>query len=216
MRDKKKDAEMMAKKREEMLQTAYELFSKKDINTVAMADIARITGYGNTTLHRYFKSKPVLVVAVATWKWEEYLSERVDRRLDDDFEHMTAAQQLDFYLGAFIELYSDHRDMLRFNQFFNIYVRAEQIDPEVLKPYQELVKELYSRFDGIYEKAKKDHTVRTDISERKLFTATLHLMLAAVTRYAVGLVYQPRDGTTPEEELGLLKDMLIREYALSA
>ncbi len=106
--------------------------------------------------------------------------------------------------------------MLRFNQFFNIYVKAEQIDPEVLKPYQELVKELYSRFDGIYEKAKKDHTVRTDISEQKLFTATLHLMLATVTRYAVGLVYQPRDGTTPEEELGLLKDMLMREYALSA
>ena len=69
MRDKKKDAEMMAKKREHILETAYGLFVEKDINSVSMADIARTTGYGNTTLHRYFRNKTVLVVAVAAWKW---------------------------------------------------------------------------------------------------------------------------------------------------
>ena len=43
-----------------------------------------------------------------------------------------------------------------------------------------------------------------------MFAATLHLMLAAATRYAVGLVYL--DGSDPEQELRLLKNMFLREY----
>ena len=216
MRDKKKDAEMMAKKREDMLETAYGLFSERDINSVSMADIARITGYGNTTLHRYFKSKPVLVVAVATWKWANYFDERADDRKAVNFEKYTAAEQLGYYLDAFIDLYVNHSDMLRFNQFFNIYVKAEQLDTQMLKPYHKMVDQLYEHFDGIYEKAKNDNTVRTDISEEKMFASTLHLMLAVVTRYAVGLVYEPGEGASQKEELILLKDMLMKEYALSA
>lgn len=216
MRDKKKDAEMMAKKREDMLETAYGLFSERDINSVSMADIARITGYGNTTLHRYFKSKPVLVVAVATWKWANYFEDRTNDRIAADYEKMTALDQFGFYLDAFIDLFENHSDMLRFNQSFNIYVRAEQLDTQMLKPYQGMIDRLYCHFDGIYEKAKKDNTVRTDISEKKMFASTVHLMMAAVTRYAVGLVYEPKEDTSPREELELLKDMLMKEYALSA
>ena len=66
----------------------------------------------------------------------------------------------------------------------------------------------------MYKKAEDDGTVRTDLSEQKFFTSTLHLMLAAITRFAVGLVYSPEDGATPEEELFLLKDMLINRYVV--
>ena len=40
--------------------------------------------------------------------------------------------------------------------------------------------------------------------------AAVHLMPAAVTRCAVGLVYH--EGTDPEQELLLLKNMLLREF----
>ena len=43
-----------------------------------------------------------------------------------------------------------------------------------------------------------------------MFSTTLHLMLAAVTRYAVGLVYE--GGTEPEKELTVLKEMLMGRY----
>jgi hypothetical protein len=39
-------------------------------------------------------------------------------------------------------------------------------------------------------------------------------MLAAVTRYAVGLVYH--GGADPEKELTLLKDLLFRQYVVRA
>ena len=41
-------------------------------------------------------------------------------------------------------------------------------------------------------------------------------MLAAVTRYAVGLAYQPEEGSGPEEELALLRDMMVRQYSRAA
>ena len=42
-----------------------------------------------------------------------------------------------------------------------------------------------------------------------IFSTTLHLMLAATTRYAVGLVYESRE---PGKELERLKGMLMREF----
>ena len=44
-----------------------------------------------------------------------------------------------------------------------------------------------------------------------MFSATLHLMLAAVTRYAVGLVYLR--GPDPEQEL-LLRDLLVERFTI--
>ena len=62
-----------------------------------------------------------------------------------------------------------------------------------------MIDALRERFHAVYLKGERDKTLRTDIPEGKMFSATLHLMLAMVTRYAVGLVYDA--GVAPEEEL---------------
>ena len=214
MRDKEKDAAQMAAKRKIMLETAYNLFSDKSIDAVSMADIARETGYGNTTLHRYFKTKTDLVVAVATWKWEAYTWAQLSKRDEFPWDDMKASDQFEYFLDVFIDLYVNHQDMLRFNQFFNIYIRSMQVSGKMLEPYQNMIGIVNRRFASMYKKAEADGTVRTDMSEQKFFTSTLHLMLAAITRFAVGLVYSPEDGATPEEELFLLKDMLINRYVV--
>jgi hypothetical protein len=45
-----------------------------------------------------------------------------------------------------------------------------------------------------------------------MFSTTLHLMLAAVTRYAVGLVYIPASGLDAEKELEKLKEAMLLRY----
>ena len=194
------------------LEKAYELFSTKNIETVSMIQIAKESGYGTITLYRYFSTKPKLVVAVAVWKWGEYLKQNQRRSPSAGFTGMTAAQTFEFYLDSFLDLYENHRDMLRFNQFFNIYVQSEHISPEVMAPYQEITELLKSQFHIIYRKAVEDRSLRTDITEEELFSTTLHLMLAAVTRYAVGLVYIPKDGFDDKKELRTQKEMLINRY----
>ena len=64
----------------------------------------------------------------------------------------------------------------------------------------------------MYLKAVKDETLRTDEPEEKIFSKTLHLMLAAVTRYAVGLAYIPESGFDAMEELETMKEMLLERY----
>ncbi len=212
MRDREKDAAQMAIKRKDFLEKSFELFTNKNIESVSMIEIARECGYGTMTLYRYFSTKPELVVAVATWIWEQTIVENRERRPSLDFEGMTAAQIFAFYLDSFIDLYRNHRDLLRFNQFFNIYIQSERIDPEVMKPYRTMIEGLKSGFHVIYARAEQDRTVRTDQSEKEMFSATLHLMLAAVTRYAIGLVYN--GGSEPEAELILLRDMLLKHYVI--
>ena len=64
----------------------------------------------------------------------------------------------------------------------------------------------------VYERAEQDHTIRMDEPEEEMFSTTLHLMLAAVTRYAVGLVYTPESGFDAEKELEKLKEAMLLRY----
>ena len=84
------------------------------------------------------------------------------------------------------------------------------MDAETIRPYQDMIGELEPPFHEMYVKAQADHTLRTEIPEKEMFSTTLHLMLAAVTRYAVGLVYQA--GTEPEKELETLKELLLIKF----
>ena len=212
MRNPERDAIAEAKRREAFLARGFEMFSERSIEAVAMQDVAKASGYGIATLYRYYSNKAEFCVAIAEWKWGEFFQENRKRRPNDNFEDKTAADMLDFYLESFLELYRKHKALLRFNQLFNIYIRAENIDTGTVDAYRGLMQPIVEYFHVIYEKAKQDGTVRTDISETEMLSTTIHLMLAAVTRYAVGLVYQPEDGFDAEQELEAQKRMLYREF----
>ena len=212
MRDKEKDAAQMAARRQRMLEVAFELFSSKSIEAVSMPQVAKACDCGIATLYRYFNTKLALAVAVSTWAWERGVEEIDVKHGDDELGHMTGAQQFEAFLGHFLELYREHRDLLRFNQIFNIYVQAEGASSEQMAPFLGMIQGVRDRFHSIYEAGQQDGTLRSDVSEDEMFVASVHLMLAATTRYAVGLVYEPNGSTGEEDELVLLKNMLMREY----
>ncbi len=202
----------MIVKRDVFLEKAFELFSAKGITPVSMQDVADASGYGVATLYRYFGTKPILVIAAAAWKWEEFTAKTIRKFSDQDREKMTASEIYKYFLDAFVSMYQNDRRLLRFNQFFNIYIESEQIDQESLKPYQSIVETVREKFHSVYAKGQSDHTLRTDVSEEEMFSTTLHLMLAAVTRYAVGLVYKPVVGFDPVKEIESLREMFLNRY----
>ena len=147
------------------------------------------------------------MLEVGAWVWKQYT--------ENDYACLelpgrTAAEDYEYFLDSFIDLYRNHRDILRFNQFFNIYVQRESIPPEAMRPYNDVIEAIAQRFHVVYERAKEDGTLRTDIPEREMFSVTLHLMLAVVTRYAVGLVYD--GGIEPEHELMVQRNFLLEAY----
>ena len=214
MAGRKKNPMQTKATRTAFLEKAYELFSSKNIESVSMVEIAKKSGYGTITLYRYYSTKPILVVAVAVWKWGEYLREQEERSKGAGFSGMTAAEAFEYYLDSFLELYVNHRDLLRFNQFFNIYVQSEHISSEVMAPHQEIVEKLKKQFHIVYEKAARDGSLRTDIPEEEMLSTSAHLMLAAVTRYAVGLVYVPENVFDDQKELSVQKEMLLDRYSV--
>ena len=196
------------------LETAFDLFSSKSIENVSMVEIAKASGYGTITLYRYFSTKPALVVAVAAWKWGGFLKENRENDPLEGQSDTTAAEDFEFFLDSFLGLYEKRRDVLRFNQYFNIYVRSEHISPEVMAPYLKIIEKIKRWFHIAYEKAGKDRTLDTDTAEDEMFSTTLHLMLAAVTRYAVGLVYIPENKNYDLKELLTLKEMLMDRFMM--
>lgn len=212
MRGVGKEAVLIAEKRTRCLETAYRLFCEKNIESVSLQTIANESGIPIATLYKYFTNKQTIVIEVASLKWKQFLDENREQRKSANHDGMTAAMLYEVYLDAYLDLYRNHRDLLRFNQMFNMYVQGEHIGGSALKPYQGMIESLKARFHNIFLLARKDHTVRMDVSEDEIFSKTLHLMLAVVTRYAVGLVYVPEGGFDPEEELEFQKNMILREY----
>lgn len=211
MRDPELDHATMIERRENMLSAAYRLFTEKSITAVSLEEIAKEAGCGKKTLLRYYDSKPGLVIAVAERQWEQFTRENRKRRPNENFDGMTAEEIFIFYLDSFLELYRNHKDLLRYNQLFNVYLQSEKVDAGTMKPYEEMIRGLAKRFHIVYERAEQDHTIRTDIPEMEMFSTTLHLMLAVVTRYAVGLAFQP-EGFDDEKELVFQKEAILSQY----
>ncbi len=213
MRNIEKDEIEMAAKRELMLKKGFEIFSKKGIESVAMQEIANACSVGIATLYRYYNTKLALVIDIATRQWQDYIRHINKLREKEKADDMTAAEEFEFYLNFYIELYEKHKSLLRFNQDFNNYVQHEKADAKQLKPYLESIGEIAKMFHSVYEKGKKDGTLRTELSEEKMFAATSHIMIAVAVRYAQGLLYSRNEADRTEEFL-LLKQMMMNEYVI--
>ena len=210
---RKKNPVQTTATRNKFLETSFNLFVSKNIESVTMSQIAKASGYRDMTLYRYFASKPILVVAVASWKWEQFQNELFSSKSAPNNEKLTAKEKFEFYLDSYLMLYKNNKDLLKFNQCFNVYVKSEDIETETLRPYEDMIKNLRERFHNLYIKAQADKTLKTEETEEEMFCTTLHLMLAVVTRYAVGLVYIPDKGFDAEKELLKMKEMLLVRYS---
>lgn len=208
----KSSAADMAIRRQRLLETGFLHFARVGIEDGGMKEIAREAGVGIATLFRYYPSKLDFVIAIGMWKWDQVFQDVFDQLRDMDVTSLTSAQRYELFLNTFIVLYQNNRMLLRFNQFFNIYLQEERRDPSVLHPYLTMIDSISDRFAENVGSLVSDGTMRQDIPARKIFVTSLHLMLAVATRFAVGLVYQPVSAMKPEEELLLLKQMLLTTF----
>ena len=212
MRNSKKDEIEMAERRVRMLETGFRIFSEKGIEAVSMQQIADACGLGIATVYRYFNTKLSLVLAVGARKWEEYAEYASEIRAQRSADAMTAAEELDLYFDFYIDLYQNHKDLLRFNQSFNNFVQHEGATTEQLAPYTTAINRIARYFHGVYERGQRDGTIRTDQPEDKMFAATSHILLAVAVRYAQGLLYAAESEEDRTEEFQMLKRLLLKEY----
>ena len=126
---------------------------------------------------------------------------------------MNAAEELAFFLDSFIDLYQNHKDVLRFIRSFETYIRYENVPEEDVRVYNEVVDGFARKFHAVYEKAERDGTLRLELPEKKFFYTIMYIMLSASEKFAEGLVYPSEYEEDMTEELELLKDMILQKYS---
>lgn len=213
MRGQAADLANIAEKKQRIMETGFRLFSEKGIESVSMPEIAVACGIPRASLYRYYATKTDLVIAVGAMQWMKYIDARSASISREQADRMTAAEYFRWYMDSFLDLYRDHSDILRFNYFFNSYVRCAKATEEQIQPYMNVVEDLRKDFHALYEKGMRDGTIKSGISEESMLAMSFHVMLSAVTRYTIGLIYdRPERGLDAEEELVRLKELMIRDF----
>jgi len=190
-------------------EVAFEMFAEKGIDAVSMQNIADEVKLGFTTMYRYYGKKSALVIEIAAKKWNEYAAVVEARYAQLNGSAFTAKEELEFYLDSYIDLYKNHKALLKFNRNFDIYVLEEKPPVEEMQIYYEAVNFFKRKFHFAFGKAEKDGTIRTDIPEEKVFFGIMYSMLAAAAKYACGIIY-PADGTLDHTmELEIQKEAYV-------
>ena len=199
-------------KYQRILEAGFKLFSERGIELVTMPEVAEASGIGRATLFRYFPSKPDLVIAIGAWKWEEYIQWHNSLLSSEKMKRMTGAEYLRFFLDSFLDLYRNHQDILRYNYNFNSYLNYEAGKTDHKQPYLQVAESLAAQFHELYERGLKDGTLNSEISEQVMFSSSFHILLAAVTRYATGLMVVYEQRSDPESELKMLEELLLSRF----
>ena len=203
--------EWKKKKYDQIIEACFKMFAENGIEQVTMTELAQASDVGRMTLFRYFPTKTELVVAISTYKWKEFIEWHNSLLSAEEIEMLTGAEYLKFFIYSFLELYRDHKDILRLNYNFNSFLIYQKGTEEQKKPYKELVDTLAEKFHTVYERGMLDGTLNTDIPEQTMFSSIFHIMLAAVTRYAQGLAIV--NESDPESELVMLADMMLAKFS---
>lgn len=214
MRNLEKDEIEMARKRERMLTVGFRVFSEKTIEVATMKEIAKACGLGYKTMFRYFGTKTALVIAIGADIWKKYAVKVEEMYRARGGDAMNAAEELAFFLDCFIDLYQNHKDILRFVRNFETYIRHENVSKEDLAVYNTVVDGFARKFHAVYQKAEKDGTLKLGLPETEFFPTILYIMLSAAEKFAEGLVYQPENEKDMTRELELLKNLILRAYSV--
>ena len=214
MRNLEKDEIEMARKREMMLTVGFRIFSEKTIEVATIQEIAKTCNIGYKTVFRYFGNKAALVIAIGAKIWKEYAVKVEKMYRERGGDAMNAAEELAFFLDCFIDLYQNHKDILRFVRNFETYIRHENVSKEDLAVYNTVVDGFARKFHAVYQKAEKDGTLKLGLPETEFFPTILYIMLSASEKFAEGLVYQPENEKDMTRELELLKNLILRAYSV--
>ena len=210
-----KQKEKEAALKQKIINAAFQIFVEKKIEAVSMGEIAELAGVGRATLFRYYPNKLELVIAVCAAKWKEYLDELDAKRPLTSIGDIPAIDRFTFTLDSYIDMYQHHKDLLQYNDNFNHYVTHEEVEEKQLEEFHASLYSVNTRLEWMYEKAKEDHTFRTDIPREEFFRVTVHTMMTACTYCASGFIWGSEVNKDYTSELLRIKEMILNYAKIS-
>ena len=204
-----RDEQEAERRRKQLLEAGFDLFSRHGIEAISLQMVADTAEVGVATLYKYYQNKLNLVIAISAEVWENVWKEILETFGLKALEGMNAYQLIEYYCDSIISIYQEKPEVLRFSANYKTYICREGVSKEQLKVQLDVLKPIGVLFYRKYEEATIDGSIRTDISERELFTTLTLTMLGMAERYAQGVVWADNPAGNHVKELLYLKEMLL-------
>ena len=160
------------KKRENILEVAAELFSKKNYHEVMMDDVARLTDVAKGTVYNYFSSKEELYFTIMNTKLG-HLNSSLKNKIAKE---ISVIDSLHTYTIQF------YMFMMKYQNFFLMYQKEYlNAENEFCEELRTLNDELKSILSGIIYKGKRENQFR-DVDESFAVQLVLGSIFGAVQR----------------------------------
>lgn len=209
-RNVERDEREALRRKTQLIQAGFELFSKKGIENVSMQSVAEAADVGPATMYNYFKTKVNLVVAISGYIWKSVWDEMLGKVSLEDMMKMDAFQLVVQYTDTIMMLYKTRPDFLRFSGNYKTFVVREGAKGNQLDEHLSALEPIGKLFHVKYEEAKVKHSIRTDIPEEEMFTTITLTMLGMAERYAEGIVWADNESPNHLKELEYTRDMILQ------
>lgn len=208
-RNIEKDVHEEARRRKQILETGFRMFSEQGIENVSMNAVAAAANVGPTTLFKYYQTKEKLVVAISGAAWSAVWQESYAQVGLEQYAKLSAYEMIRNYTENMIRLYQQQPALLRFSSNYKTFINRQHTRNEDLKEHLDPLESIHAVFRIAYQRAQTDHSIRTDIPEDVLFTTIAIGMLAMAERYAQGIVWANRGEEDHTQELRIAQEMIL-------
>lgn len=208
-RNVERDRREAQRRKDRLMEEGFRLFSRHGIEAVSLQRVADAADVSAATMYKYFQTKEKLVIAISARVWGESWQDVLSRRVPDELERLTAYQGVEFYADQIIRMYQERPELLHFSSEYKTFICHSGVEDAQLREHLDVLEPIRSLFHRMYERARVDGSIRTDIPEQQMFTTVVITMLSVAERYAQGIVWANDHKDDHTQELVFLKEMLL-------
>lgn len=194
---------------ESAVATAAQLYLEHGIDEVKMTDIAEKCQIGVASLYRYFGTKQLFTVKVATWVWQDLMEKFAGVYDSDYYLNKSGIEQVEELLKIFLVLLSAHSDFLRFVSDFDAFVTREGITGEQLAEYESSILNTMTLMKNAVNKGIDDGTVKDGIDTELYYLTVAHSLMSMSQKFARGQILDSDNFAIGKEELKLAIRMYV-------
>lgn len=208
-RNSERDAREAQRRKNQILEAGFELFSTQSIEMVSMQAVADAADVGVATLYKYYQTKIKLVTAISAKMWFDYWEEFTKNHNMVEVMKMNAYDLIDLCGEEIIHLYQNRPEMLAFSSNYKNFIHGEEETGKDYLKQLAVLGPVKLLFHQKFEQAKKDGSIRTDIPEMEIITTCTHTMIGMAERYVQGFVWGNPEKNDYTRELLHVKEMIL-------
>ena len=164
-------------KREYIVNSAKKLFLKNSIAEVTVKDISVVSGIGEATIYRYFKTKENLAIAVSMSLQQDVL------KLPFEDPKSSGLEQIQNFFNLFRNIFSDYREYFKFlYEFDTVYLKDAENKEN--KEYSLGLDAFYDIFMKSYETGLKDKSIKAHDNIKLYYYTCTHSLLELCKKLA--------------------------------